>query len=289
MCIIAIKQAGTPVDWDILDTCDMNNPDGSGFAYVGDEGVVINKGYFGNTDLQKALESEGIDTTDTLIMFHFRIATHGAVKGGTCHPFPMSSDTKELTATHIVAPIAVSHNGVVPGMRRHKVMSDTMVFIQDFMAPLGEDITKPAVLNIISELACSKLAILTTDSLYTVGDFIEDDGWKFSNDSYKAPAYYTLPSGHVDTYGGYSYDPSTTTERVNWEWGYDDDDWETWLTKAQQDYMAEDVTVLAYCDSCGIEYQFDDSMPDKLGDAMWALCPDCITEQKLHNQITGGR
>lgn len=45
MCIIAIKESGTPIDWDILDACDMNNPDGSGFAYPTEDGVKIRKGF----------------------------------------------------------------------------------------------------------------------------------------------------------------------------------------------------------------------------------------------------
>ena len=56
MCIIKIKQVGTPMDWSILDTCEKNNPDGSGFAYVKDNKVHIRKGYFDNNDMQKALD-----------------------------------------------------------------------------------------------------------------------------------------------------------------------------------------------------------------------------------------
>ena len=92
MCIIAIKQAGTPVDWSILDACDLNNPDGGGYAFTTEAGVIIRKGFFHLDEMQAQLESETIDTTAKTIMFHFRIATHGKVAPSTCHPFPISSD-----------------------------------------------------------------------------------------------------------------------------------------------------------------------------------------------------
>ncbi len=165
MCIIVIKESGTPVDWDMLDVCDANNPDGGGYAYNSPDGVVIRKGFFFIEDMEKALDAEPIDQTKSLIMFHFRIATHGEINEGTCHPFPMSSDVEKLTATNIVAPIAVAHNGIVPGMPRDKKLSDTMLFIRDYMAPLGRLIKKKSVQTLVEELASSKLAILTEGEL----------------------------------------------------------------------------------------------------------------------------
>ena len=187
MCIIAIKQAGTPVDWSILDACDMNNPDGGGYAFTTESGVIIRKGFFHLDEMQAQLESETIDTTAKTIMFHFRIATHGKVAPSTCHPFPISSDVGELTQTDFLASSAVAHNGIIPNMPDDRKLSDTMLFIRDFMAPLEDKIMDEAVINLIGLSARSKLAIMTEDDqLILIGKFIDTyDGWLFSNTSYK--------------------------------------------------------------------------------------------------------
>jgi len=270
MCIIAIKKSGTPIDWNMLDTCDLNNPDGAGYAYATTDGVVISKGYFGNDEIERAIKAEGIDTTALTMIFHFRIATHGAVNEGTCHPFPMTSDVDALTATDVIAPIAVAHNGIIPRMPNDKDLSDTMLFIRDYMAPLGDSINKDAVRNLISKLAASKLAIMTPENLYLIGDFIDKDGWLFSNDTYKEMAWTKYVKEDISTRGA-----GTSTDRINREWN--DDDWNKWAEYYESAEYNDD-SVLAYCDSCGDEYEVTDTSQDKIGDALWALCTDC-TEQ----------
>ena len=96
MCIIAIKSAGVPIDWDILDNCELSNPDGAGYAYVRDGEVVISKGYFTNEEMRAVIEPELGNGTGVEIMFHFRIATHGKVAPSTCHPFPLTNDRQEI-------------------------------------------------------------------------------------------------------------------------------------------------------------------------------------------------
>ena len=275
MCIIVIKESGTPVDWDMLDVCDANNPDGGGYAYNSPDGVVIRKGFFFPEEMEQALDAEPIDQTKTLIMFHFRIATHGEINEGTCHPFPMSSDVDKLTATDIVAPIAVAHNGIVPGMPRDKKLSDTMLFIRDYMAPLGRLIKKRSVQTLVEELASSKLAILTEGGVTLLGNFIHKDGHYFSNSGYKKYTT-TYPSTYYSTK---SVGNGSSTKRHDNELWNDEDERE-WLSYNDPEGLYNTDMMLGnieyYCDSCGGSFEPNQELHDKLGDAMWVLCEKCI-------------
>ena len=275
MCIIVIKESGTPVDWDMLDVCDANNPDGGGYAYNSPDGVVIRKGFFFIEDMEKALDAEPIDQTKSLIMFHFRIATHGEINEGTCHPFPMSSDVEHLTATNIVAPIAVAHNGIVPGMPRDKKLSDTMLFIRDYMAPLGRLIKKKSVQTLVEELASSKLAILTEGGVTLLGHFIHKDGHYFSNSGYKNYIT-TYPSTYYSTK---SVGNGASTKRHDDELWTEEDERE-WLAYNDPEGLYNTDMMLGniehFCDSCGRSYVPDERKHDKLGDALWMICEKCI-------------
>ena len=280
MCIIAIKSAGTAVDWTILDNCEVANPDGAGYAYVRGNEVVIRKGFFNNETMQDALDNEPIDQTRTEIMFHFRIATHGKVAPATCHPFPMSENRKALCDLNTTSPMAVAHNGVVPFMPKDKTYSDTMQYISMYLAPLGEQIRNPAVRDVVEHSADSKLAIMTPEELYLMGSFIEDDGWIFSNASYEDD--YLKPFANMTT----TYYPKkkkgkksgTSTKRIDHEWDTGDDlfananefDW----SRYEQHYNS-----LEFCDSC--QKQYDPSLVENqnvYNSTDWFLCGDCVED-----------
>ena len=276
MCIIAIKESGTPIDWDILDACDMNNPDGSGFAYPTEDGVKIRKGFFKIQDLERAIEDEGIDTTETPIMFHFRIATHGKVAPATCHPFPLTAVEPELTSQTIVTPVAISHNGIVPSMIKDRYLSDTMIFIRDFLAPLGSKVLDPDIQPLLEQAAGSKLAFMTDDGdVTTVGKFISEDGWKFSNDTYIKHWYDELSST-----AKYLSLPNSTSSK------WTDDDWDTWCEEA-----GESMTGgwMDYCDRCGKEYLEENLETSQYlgGEEKWYLCDAC--KSTLSTELIGGK
>ena len=276
MCIIVIKESGTPVNWDMLDVCDANNPDGGGYAYNSPDGVVIRKGFFFPEEMEQALDAEPIDQTKTLIMFHFRIATHGEINEGTCHPFPMSSDVDKLTATNIVAPIAVAHNGIVPGMPRDKKLSDTMLFIRDYMAPLGRLIKKRSVQTLVEELASSKLAILTEGGVTLLGNFIHKDGHYFSNSGYKK---YTTTYPSTLSYSTTSVGKGSSTKRHDDELWTAEDEMEWQMYNDPERLYNTDMmlgNIEHFCDSCGRSYVPDERKHDKLGDAVWMICEKCI-------------
>jgi hypothetical protein len=222
MCIIAIKSAGAKINWRRLENCFDNNPDGAGFAYHAKSGAVaISKGYMDFKTFKRAVKDIGL-TRKHEILFHFRIATHGAVNESNCHPFPLSADKDSLTALDITSTVVIAHNGIIGDLPASKTMSDTMIFIRDYLAPLGAAVTDAATHKLIGKAAAgSKFAIMTTAGISTIGTFTESSGWMYSNDSYSND--YGIPAitwaAKTPAYGnGYG------NGRAGWAWDDDDDD-----------------------------------------------------------------
>lgn len=193
MCIIAIKKANHPLpEAKIMERMFKNNPDGAGFCYCQNGEVIIQKGYMTYEAFKEALKmvSERIDTYSAPMIFHFRISTHGGVNPSLCHPFQMSrniSDLKRLTGS---TSLAIVHNGIIP-IKTRKDVSDTMEYITRHLYKRykrDRDFYKNKRQREIihSEIGSSKLAFLDSrGEIYTIGEFIEDDGILYSNSSYK--------------------------------------------------------------------------------------------------------
>jgi hypothetical protein len=184
MCVIAIKGRGAEFNWGTLRECWNANPDGAGFAYHRDGRVHISKGFMHFRDFKRAVKAARIKK-DTEALLHFRIATHGGVTPNNCHPFPLSQNVHELEALDVITDVAIAHNGIVPGMAESSQLSDTMLFIRDYLAPLGAaHVTDTLLHDIIGQAASSKLAIMSATGISTIGEFEESEGWRYSNDSY---------------------------------------------------------------------------------------------------------
>lgn len=275
MCIITIKQVGTPMDWSILDTCEKNNPDGSGFAYVKDNRVHIRKGYFDNNDMQKALEKENINLDETEIMFHFRIATHGKVAPSTCHPFPMTSNKSDLTKLRTTTNVAVSHNGIIGDMPTHKTYSDTMQYIRLYLGKLGKDIHRDNIRNLIEHsigsLNC--LAIMTVRKTYLIGEFVEDNGWLHSNDSYQNYQAQSLCTSTGTSIGTSVHDDGSYLDS---KWGsfvdYDGNIYDGDKSKVHYTSYPRGIGDYIRCDSCDEMFFWNDEC-DTLNDIV--LCDTC--------------
>lgn len=193
MCIIAIKKAGYPIpDDSILETMFNNNPDGAGFCYNHNGKVVIQKGYMTFKAFSEALKrvSENIDIYHSSMMFHFRIATHGGVKPALCHPFPLSKKISNLKRLYVQSDLAIVHNGVIP-IEVKGAVSDTMEYIRTSLvkrANINSEFYKNKKQRkaILAEINNSKMAFLDCEgNVYTVGEFIEENGIMYSNSSYK--------------------------------------------------------------------------------------------------------
>lgn len=99
MCIIVYKPQGRMLpSLDTLRACWDNNPDGAGIMWPDGEQVNIRKGFMTWPDFLKALDdvTSGIDVEGVPMALHFRIATHGAVVPGCCHPFAVKDSFDKM-------------------------------------------------------------------------------------------------------------------------------------------------------------------------------------------------
>jgi len=199
MCIIAIKPAGVKMPaMKTIENCWYNNPDGAGIMYATSRTVHIEKGFMTLKDLKTALErlEKTIDTTNTPIILHFRITTHGGTSAGNCHPFPVTEKLPLLQMAKCKAPLAVAHNGMIDIKLSRQDISDTMEYVISQLAPLYQlkknFYTQPAGKKLVYNAIKSKMVFLDgAGRIETVGDFITgDDGILYSNASYKARTVY---------------------------------------------------------------------------------------------------
>ena len=192
MCIIAIKKINSPIpDESILKTMFENNPDGAGFCYNYNGSVFIEKGFMTYKAFLDAINrlKDSIDVNATGMIFHFRIATHGGVNPGLCHPFPLTNKLPCLKRLNTTTNLAVVHNGVIP-IKTKGAVSDTMEYIRTKLYHRAKNNpefykSKRQRKAILTEIS-SKMAFLDCDgSVYTVGEFMTDNGIMYSNKSYK--------------------------------------------------------------------------------------------------------
>lgn len=190
MCIIVAKPAGIQCpSLETLETCFNSNPDGAGLMWADGDQVRIIKGFMAFDEFSSTLNALG-DVTNTGLVMHFRITTHGGTRPECCHPFPLTDDDTALRALDICAPVGVAHNGVIAGMDTDAKTSDTMAYIRDVLAPLqrmaGDLLASDDAMTVVESTVGSKLAFLEPDgAITTVGDFIEENGVFFSNSSFK--------------------------------------------------------------------------------------------------------
>ena len=196
MCIIAIKRAGIPFpDEKVFKTMFENNSDGAGFMYNYNNRVIIQKGYMTYQTFIHALKllAEKVDIQNTSVVFHFRIATHGSVCQGLCHPFPLTHKIPVLKHQNTACRIGIVHNGIIPIKPRNGI-SDTMEYIASRLTKIERECpefykSKKKRKAILAEIN-SKMAFLDCDgNVYTVGNFINDNDILYSNDSYKERDY----------------------------------------------------------------------------------------------------
>lgn len=187
MCIAVYKPAGAKFpSKKKIQTMFRSNPDGAGFMYADGKKVYIQKGFMTLSDFNKALNKVK-HRTDLPFALHFRITTHGATSGGLCHPFPLSEDITELTATKLTAEVGVVHNGIISMCNYADKISDTAEFIRRYMVKLCANGINADILTCIDKLIGSKMVVLEADkNAHLIGDFVQDgNGVYYSNESYK--------------------------------------------------------------------------------------------------------
>jgi len=191
MCVIIVKPIGAKLpDKNTLKNCWNNNSNGAGYAIVKDNHIKLRKGFLKFKRLLQALEQEHI-TEDEMVLLHFRTATAGLIDAGNTHPFVITTSNQILRQTEIdTTRIVVAHNGVLTGLGQDKKLSDTQMFIKQFLA--DEHIYKalyesPAVQRLIGEyITTDKLAFLDyKKGVLLIGEFEKHEGCLYSNGDYK--------------------------------------------------------------------------------------------------------
>ncbi len=192
MCIIVSKAKKIKMpDGKTLLRCFESNPDGAGVMWAENGAVNIRKGLMTYTEFDRFISKLGnrLDLTDTALVMHFRITTHGNTNRETCHPYPISRRIPHLKRTSFTTDIGVAHNGIIP-IKCHKTLSDTQTYIMQnlsYIKKVKPDFYKDkSIMEKIEKDIHSKMCFLTKDEeIYTIGKFIEEDGVLYSNSSYE--------------------------------------------------------------------------------------------------------
>lgn len=214
MCIICAKPAGVPMPSEsTIDNMWNNNSDGAGIMYNANGRVVIEKGFMTLKATKAALKRIGakVDLDKVPVVLHFRIGTAGGNIPENTHPFPISDNIAVLKKLRMEVPIGVVHNGIIPITTRQKDISDTMEYIASQMAPLSRAVPRfyedKNLMLVIKNAIGSKMAFLNAEGeIYTVGDFLTEDGILYSNSTYAfAYSARALYGGKYSATGIYSY------------------------------------------------------------------------------------
>lgn len=180
MCILITKPRGVqfpPIE--AIQNSIANNPDGFAVAYNHGGRIETYKTMSAARFIRayKRLTST-LDTDDTAMIIHARIATHGAVGLPNCHCWLSFENTpKEL---------AFAHNGILSVPTRDG-LTDSETFLRDYFEPAfvrGGWSTASEIIR--RKIGGSKFAFIDrAGNIRSYGQFIADGGCYYSNRSYE--------------------------------------------------------------------------------------------------------
>lgn len=219
MCLIAVAKKGTQKYSDFfldgIRRASVTNTDGIGYSFKRNNSskIWIAKGFKDVEKFIKCLKSKRLKDDDEL-MVHLRIGNKGAKTTDMNHPFVLSNDDDEIIFNDgYVEKSTMCHNGTFHDYSIHNSeKSDTFFFIKRFMAvkeiqDLLKRDTKLFEETFKEILKINRLSFIFNDNspMATIGTFIEDQDYFFSNVSYKEKDY--------RNYGGYeSYGDDITDD-----------------------------------------------------------------------------
>lgn len=90
MCLAILKPEKIIMSEAVLRDSFIGSPDGAGIAYVKEEKVVVEKGFFKLKDFLVAYEEAFQANKDSPFLIHFRNRTMGARDADNCHPFTVA-------------------------------------------------------------------------------------------------------------------------------------------------------------------------------------------------------
>lgn len=191
MCIICVSKSGIQQPSEsAIRAMFRRNPHGAGYMFARDGKVTIHKGFMNPKEYIRAINNEHFTAEDSVV-YHFRISTQAGVNPEMTHPFPLSNQPARMRALDLTCRCGIAHNGIIrmttdPTNERY---SDTAIFITDYLARMvrkSSDLRNQALLDRIYFMARSKFAIMDSGGyIATIGEFIDDHGLLFSNNSYE--------------------------------------------------------------------------------------------------------
>ncbi len=190
-----------------------NNTDGFGYAYwlPGEEQIHFDKKFQSVETLLEALEKLKLPNESKLVV-HSRNGNKGAKDVFNAHPFIVSETLEdEYTIQGETDKPILVHNGTFFGYNdKDNIHSDTYLFVKKFLAI-------PEVLSILkrdinlfrdlfdNKISTNKLIIMFSNGqTKVIGNFIEDELYLFSNDTYKY-TYVKDVGGHTSYNYGHSH------------------------------------------------------------------------------------
>lgn len=283
MCIAVYKPQGVVMpSKKILSNCFSNNSDGAGFMFPYKGKVHYEKGFMTFSAFKRALKTAikkyNISTTQTPMVFHFRITSQGGVKPELTHPFPVCPTYEEMRKLSGDVEAAVVHNGIIDfasSFSKTIDYSDTMEFTKNVVFRLlyknehtyYKNKTLIGLMDYL--LGSNRFVIMGSDGhVELLGSWTQDGGVYYSNSSYKSKYYSGFTSTRDITKSNYTY-------------LFDDDDYDYdpytpygfycagTISKQQEKDFLEGGLLL---DSCG--YDMDIEWNDNVGCCI-AVCHSC--------------
>ena len=169
----------------MLLNCRDAHKDGFGVMWREDKKVHIVKGVMKHPEIVALVNSI---PKEVEAAFHFRMATHGAVTDENCHPFPLSRRTDALQTTDGVFDSGLVHNGIISKFgfaNKTDTLSDTMNFIK-YLNKKTQERYAFQKMKVYVKDSYGKFIIFTPEWTYTFGGFIEENGLKFSNGTFRS-------------------------------------------------------------------------------------------------------
>ncbi len=181
MCVAIHKPADKTLTKDRLRICDINNPDGAGYAAVVEGRLIVEKGFSDFEEFWRAFDQ--IQHGNQCLV-HFRVASAGSKDMANCHPW-LVSDT-----------LAIVHNGTLEDFKvKDSEESDTSNFneqvLKELFTLLGPKFYLSPVIHYLlrKTIGDSKMAFLDADgdcSIINQERGVADDGVWYSNESFRA-------------------------------------------------------------------------------------------------------
>lgn len=251
MCVAIYKPTGaTMPTLETLEQCWLANPDGAGFAIESQKNpkfkYEIHKGFMSWDAFVKAYQQYDLANYKGVALLHFRIATHGGVNAGNCHPFPICNDNALLKTQDVLTNTVLIHNGVLPITPSSPDISDTMELCR-LLHPFANRLQEAG--KLIEELLGSnKVAILSENQVSLLGTWTPIDGVYYSNTHWQYKS--------VSFNGGYPMSSYAYED----DYAYDDDDDPYWV---QEQLDCLENMICPYCGEAVIK------------DITGYWCPDC--------------